>query len=698
MNVKDIGAPLERLDARLKVRGEATYAAEHRIPDCAHAVLVLSTIAAGRIAAIDTSEAERVPGALGVLTYKNVPQMDGTVSGRPGLDKRLLLLENDAILYDRQPVAVAIATTLERAQEMATLVRIAYEGQTPIASMDDPRAFAFPPKATPHDEPPNMERGDEGTARARADVVLDETYTTPIEHHNPIEPHASIAQWDGDRLTIYDATQGVFEERRKLAHTFGIPDDHVRVISPFLGGGFGCKGSVWPHQCLAAAAARFVGRPVKLVLGRNQMFGSTGHRPHTTQRIALGAQRDGTVVSMRHDVTAHTSMFDDWMEGSGEATTMMYAFPNVDIRHRLHRTNLGTPTFMRAPGEATGVYALECALDELAYELDMDPIDLRLQNYAEKDPHKDLPFTSKHQRECYTRGAHVFGWGKRDPRPRSMRDGRDLVGMGMASAFYPSQRQIAGATARIDRDGNVVVKSGTQDLGTGSYTVFTQLAARELDLPVERVRFELGDTAMPVAPNSGGSMTVGSVGSAVALACRALKEKIAASARDGRANAELEAYAEAKPGDEAKQYSPYAFGAQFAEVAVDPDFGTVRVRRMFGVYDVGRALNARTLRSQFIGGMIMGIGMALLEETHVDPRTARFMNADLAEYLLPVHADIGNIEAEVLGYVDDKINPIGTKSAGEIGIVGAASAIANAIYHATGKRVRDLPISPKKLI
>jgi xanthine dehydrogenase YagR molybdenum-binding subunit len=698
MSTIDIGEPLERRDARRKVRGEATYAAEHVVPDCVHAVLVLSEIASGRILGFDASACERVPGYLGLLTHENVPSMDGSVTGRPGLDKRLLLLENDRVVYDRQPIAVAIATTLERAQEVAVALRVTYEAQRPIAGIEDPRAVAYPPKATPHDEPADMARGDEAAARETAHAVLDVTYTTPIEHHNPIEPHASIARWDGDRLTIYDATQGVFEERRKLAHTFGIPEDHVRVLSPFLGGGFGCKGSVWPHQCLAAAAARYVGRPVKLVLGRDQMFGSTGHRPHTIQHLTLGAKRDGTVVSMRHDITAHTSQFDDWMEGSGEATTMMYAFPNVDIRHRLVKTNLGTPTFMRAPGEATGVFALECALDELAYELGIDPIALRLRNYAEEDPHKELPFTSKYQRECYERGAERFGWAKRDPRPRSMRDGRELVGMGMASAYYPSQRQKAGATVRIDREGNVVVKSGTQDLGTGSYTVFAQLAARELDVPVERVRFELGDTEMPVAPNSGGSMTVGSVGSAVALACRALKEKIAASARDGREHAELEATAVAEPGEEKKQFSPYAFGAQFAEVGVDPDFGTVRIRRMFGVFDVGRVLNARTLRSQFIGGMIMGIGMALLEQTKVDPTTARFMNANLADYLLPVHADIGEIEAEVLGYPDEHINPIGTKAAGEIGIVGSPAAIANAVFHATGRRVRDLPLHPAKLV
>jgi xanthine dehydrogenase YagR molybdenum-binding subunit len=519
-------------------------------------------------------------------------------------------------------------------------------------------------------------------------VLTGITLTTPLETHCPIEPHASVAHWEGEHLTMYDATQGVFEVRRKLASVFGIGEDRIRVISPFVGGGFGNKGSVWWHQCLAALAAREVGRPVKLVLARDQMFANTGHRACTVQELTFGARRDGTITSLTHDIIADTSTYDVFVESSGEYSSMAYAFPNAFIRHRLVRMNIGTPTFMRAPGEATGSYALEVALDDLAVHLGVDPIQLRLRNYAETDPMKDKPFSSKHLRACYERGAARIGWERRNPAPRSMRDGRELIGLGMAGGAYPSQIFNASAIVTMKPDGSVVARSGTQEIGQGSYTALAQIVAGELGIDPGRVKFELGDTSFPRAMNSGGSTTIASVGSALTLACRKLKAQIGSEPLRN----EVSATADYTTPKEREGYSCYSFCAQFAEVAVDPDFGTVRVRRMFGVFDVGRVVNARLSHSQCIGGMTMGIGMALLERTIVDPRTARIMNANLADYRVPVNADIGELDAELIAVPDTIANAAGTKPVGEIGICGAAAAVANAVFHATGRRPLELPI------
>jgi xanthine dehydrogenase YagR molybdenum-binding subunit len=691
-----LGDGYERVDARAKVRGEARYASEHQRPGMLHAVMVTSTIAKGRIGAIDLAAAQAIPGFVDAITHENAPRLNGAITGRPGLDKQLLLLQDDRIRYDRQPIGIVLAETLIAAQRAAAAIRVTYETETPLARMDDPAARFVRPAQTAHGEPPEIERGDASAALARADVVLAATYTTAVENHNPIEPHASIAEWDGDRLTIYDGTQGVFEERRKLASVFGLPAESVHVISPFVGGGFGNKGSVWSHQCLAALAARHTGRPVKLVLQRDQMFATTGHRPRTIQRIRLGADRTGTIAALEHHVTGDTSTFDTFVESSGEYSSMAYAVPNVDIRHRLVPLNVGTPTFMRAPGEATGTYALEAALDELACELGIDPIELRLRNYTDVDHGKDKPFSSKHLRECYARGAERIGWAKRAPQPRSMRQGRELIGIGMAGGAYPSQIFDASADVVMAADGTVIVRSGTHELGQGSYTALAQIAADELGVPFERVRMELGDTNFPNAMNSGGSTTIASVGSAIALAARDIKAKLGGStAAPGR---ELRARAQYTAAEKRDAYSSFSFAAQFAEVGVDVDLGTIRVRRMFGVFDVGRVINRRLAYAQCIGGMTMGVGMALLEATHRDPGTARIMNASLGDYHVPVNTDIGEIDAELIAEYDDIVNEIGTKPVGEIGICGVAAAIANAVYHATGRRVRDLPIRSRDLL
>ena len=728
----NIGAPLDRVDGHLKVTGAAKYSAEWPMPGVAYGFMVLSTVASGRIRDIDTSRAMREPGVLAVMTHRNAPHVV-TADDKAGVDKGPMVLQSDIIAYDRQPVAVVLADTFERAQHAASLVIVHYDRERPQTTFA--MGTPYKPKAV-HGKDADTVRGDAAAALAAAAVRVDHVYTTPAEHHNPMEPHATIARWDGDSLTVYDASQGVFGVRTRLAGMFGIPPENVRVIAKFIGGGFGGKGSAWPHTILTAMAAKMIGRAVKIAIWRPQMWGSVGYRSPTIQRVALGAGADGRLVSTIHEVQGQTSQIDEFVESSGILTTMLYTSPALLVTHRVTKLNVGTPTYMRAPGESTGSFALESAMDELAIATNLDPIELRLRNYADMDQDAKLPFSSKSLRECYRAGADAFGWSRRTPAPGSMRDGRMFVGLGMASATYPTNRSAASALALIDAFGNAIVQSGGVDIGTGSYTAFSQVAAEALGIPVERITFGLGDTRMPNAPNAGGSQLTASVGSAVKLAALDARNKVAAlaiadprsplagaapealDAKDGRlflkadpsrgetyaaiversGNVMVEGRADAKPGDEKKQYAMHAFGAQFAEVRVDPDLGTVRVVRQLGAFAAGRILNAKLAHSQYIGGMTFGLGMALLEETRRDDRTGRVMNANLSEYLLPVHAAVPATEAILVEEVDPHVNEIGVKGIGEIGIVGAAAAIANAVYHATGKRIRDLPITPDKLL
>jgi xanthine dehydrogenase YagR molybdenum-binding subunit len=733
-----IGQPLNRTDGRAKVTGSARYSAEHPIPHIAHAVLVLSTIPGGRIDAIDTAAASKMPGVQAVVTHLNAERLPAggkAGAGSPPAGRVLNLLQDDRIHYNNQPVAVVIADTLERARDAARHVRIKYRRQDAMLDFGQAKKSSHKPEKVKTDAP-DTNRGNIESGLRDGAAQVDVVYTTPMEHHNPMEPHATIAAWDGDHLTLYDATQYVSGVRETVAKTLGMSADKVRVISPYVGGGFGCKGSVWSHVVLAAMAARQVGRPVKLVLERPQMFGPVGGRPNTEQRLLVAASRDGTLTAMRHDVTASTSLIEDWIEPSALTTRMLYECANQQTSHRLAKLNIGTPTFMRAPGEATGTFALESALDELSYSLKIDPIQLRLQNYAEKDPESGKPWSSKSLRECYRTGAERFGWSRRTPQPRSMRAGGKLLGLGMATATYPANRRPASAMARILPDGTAVVSSGSQDLGTGTYTVMTQVAAEALGLPVEKVRFELGDTALPEAPVSGGSQSVASVAPAVQAAAVAARLKLlrmaltddasplfGASIDDvtiesgwlsrrsepsrrepvaaviGRHGGQpVEASMEAKPGEERDKYAHHSFGAVFAEVHVDPDLGEIRVERIVASYGVGRLLNRKTGYSQLMGGIVWGIGLALLEETEYDLRYGRPVNANLAEYHVPVNADVRAIDIIVLDEDDPHINSLGAKGIGEIGITGVGAAIANAVYHATGKRVRDLPITLDKVM
>lgn len=705
-----VGAPVDRVDGRLKVTGAAKYSAEVAVPNLAYGVIVTSTVANGRIAQIDDAAARRMPGVIAVMTPANAPRVNA--SGKEVGYPVLRVLQDDVVYYDRQPVAVVVADTFERATDAAAALRVRYGTAPPATRLGDVSAYK---PVQVHGKDADTRKGDAESALASAPVKVDNTYTTPVEHHNPMEPHATIAVWEGDKLTVYDATQGVVGARRKLAAVFGLPPQNVRVVSKFIGGGFGSKGSSWPHVTLAAMAAKMTGRPVKIALTRPQMFGSVGHRPRTVQRVALGAGRDGKLTSVIHQTTAHTSAFDEFVEPSGVLSTVLYGTPNLLVTHRVARLNTATPTYMRAPGESSGSFALESAIDELAYALDLDPVELRVRNETDHDA-EGLPFSSRSLVQSLRAGAERIGWSARNPRPRSMRGGNLLVGYGVAAATYPMNRSAASALVQLNADGTVVARSAGVDIGTGAYTVFSQVVADVLGVPVQRVRMELGDSAFPNAPNAGGSALSASAGSALKLAAQDVRTKLAAL--DGvepsslaSANGDtliailrkhgassVEGRADAKPGDEKKQYAMHSFGAQFAEVRVDPELGTVRLARFVNAFGAGRILNEKTAKSQFMGGAIFGIGMALLEHTRFDERSGRIMNANLAEYLVPVNADVPPMETILVPEEDPHVNEIGVKGIGEIGIVGAAAAVANAVYHATGKRIRDLPITPEKLL
>ena len=554
--------------------------------------------------------------------------------------------------------------------------------------------------------PGETQRGDVDAALATAERKVDQTYVIPRENHNPMEMYATIAAWDGDRLTLWDKTQWVDNVAEEIAAVFGIPADNVRVVSPFVGGAFGSGLRTWPHVTLAALAARVAKRPVKLTLSRREMYYGVGYRPYTVQRVALGASRDGRLIATLHDAYQETSTYEEYSEALLNATRFLHSCPNVHTRHRLAPMNVHTPTWMRAPGEASGVYGLECAMDELAVALKLDPVELRLRNEPTQDEFEKLPFSSRSTRECYRAGAERFGWSRRSPVPRSMRDGRMLIGWGMASATYPMNFAPASAIARLLPDGTAEVACASSDMGPGTWTSMTQVAAEELGLPMERVKFTLGDSRLPKTPPHGGSMTMASVGSAVQAACR--KARADALARTGgsdlgealrRLDQPVEASADSRPCDAGKRFSMHSFGAVFVEVAVDPDLAEVRVRRMVGAYGVGRIINPKTSRSQCIGGMIGGMGMALMEHSVVDTRNGRVVNANFAEYPVPVHADAPPVMEVIFVEEDDPhVNPLGVKGVAELAIVGVASAISSAVFHATGKRVRELPITPDKLL
>jgi xanthine dehydrogenase YagR molybdenum-binding subunit len=721
-----VGTPTSRVDGRLKVTGAATYAAEHAADGVVHAVVVDSAVGRGRITGIDTRAALAQPGVLTVMSHLNAPGL-AYRDNRAGLNpqgQRLHVFADDQVRFFGQPVAVAVAETLEGAQHAAGLVEVFYDARPPVTGL----ALA------PAGEPETYARGDADAALGSAEVRMEMTYRLARNHHNAMELHATIARWDGDRLTLWDKTQWVHGTRDELAAVFGIPQDAVQVISPFVGGAFGSSLRAWPHVTIAALAARATGRPVKLVLTRRQQYFGTGYRPAYDYTVQLGSDRSGRLTAMTHELRSETARYEKHEEDVLALGQMLYTTPHVRQAHWPVPLDVNAATWMRGPGYATAAFAIESAIDELAHELGIDPIELRLRNEPAGDQASGLPFSTRRLRDCYTVGAREFGWQERDPRPRSTRGGDWLIGTGVATACYDTARRPSQAWARLDATGTGLVQAATSDMGPGTYTAMTQLAADALGLTMSTVEFQLGDSAMAQAPAHGSSETMASVGSAVQDSCDKLRQQAITLAandersplhgaspaevtvRDGRLHLKndptrgetyqqllarngrthLEAAGSFTPGQ--NRFSMYAYGAVFAEAAVDAQLGLIRIRRMLGVYDAGRIINPKLADSQALGGMVGGIGMALLEHTVTDRRDGRIVNANLADYLVPVNADIGDLRAIYLDGEDREANPIGVKGLGETVQVGVAPAIANAVFHATGRRIRELPITADALL
>src|SRR5438874_2711418 len=613
MSAALIGQPLARFDGRLKVTGRATYAAEFARPKLAYGALIQSAIANGRVEKIDITAAKSAPGVIAILTRENAPRFKPypdslSKAGVPGESR--VPLQDDEIHYAGQHLGVVVAESFEQATHAVSLVRVTYQTQPPVVTLNDERVQknAIWPEKFAGREPLQVKRGDVDAALATAAHKIDFVYATPIENHNPIETYSSTGEWEApDRVLIHECTRGIKQLQRVVSNAFGLPQENVRILCPFIGGAFGSKGFQWSHTLLAAAAAKLVQRPVKLTLTRPQMFDSAGQRARTEQRFSMGAGIDGKLVALRHATTTHSSPTHEYTESCGNMSRMLYSCPNVDVTHRLVRLNLTTPCPMRAPGETPGVFALECALDELAHETNIDPVEFRLRNYAEIDEYENRPWSSKKLREAYQRGATKFGWSKRNKEPGSMRaaDGSQ-IGFGMATSIYPAGQQKAGATAILNKDGTVVVRSATHEIGTGTYTSMSQFAADTLGISIEKIRFELGDSQFPEAPNNGGSWLTSSVAPAVMGACRELKKKVGSLVNAwpneskqlndlfaGAGAETIQAEFTSEPNkEEREKFSFHSFGAVFVEVSVDI-FGQVRVRRVVGVYDVGRILNPR---------------------------------------------------------------------------------------------------------
>jgi xanthine dehydrogenase YagR molybdenum-binding subunit len=671
-----IGAPVDRIEGGEKVAGEAKYAYEYEIENVAYATALQATIARGTIRSVDATEAHALPGVIAVLTHENATTLHTE-------DGELAILQSPRVAYRGQILGAVIAESEEAAREAVPLVRFTYDEEAHDVELRSDHPGLYKPEKVNPSFATDSSDGDFAAAYAAAEITLDATYGTPAEHNNPMEPHATIAVWDGGDLTLYDSNQGAFVVQQTVAGAFGLDPKQVRVIARHVGGAFGSKGTPRPHVILTVMAAQLVERPVKLVVTRQQMFSLTGYRTPTIQRIRLGADSGGHLTAISHEVFEQSSTVREFAEQTAVVTRMMYAAPNRETSHRLVRLDVPTPSWMRAPGETPGMYALESAMDELALACGIDPVELRVRNEPDRDPESGQPFSSRNLVACLREGAERFGWDGRAAR----RDGRWLFGTGVAASTYPTRRAPSTAHATAEDDGTFTIRITASDIGTGARTALTQIAADALDVPLDHVHVEIGDSDFGQAMLAGGSMGTASWGSAVVKACRA----IVAGEREASVDTTGDIMADDK-------LAKHAFGAQFVEVRVNVDTGEIRVPRILGVFACGRIINAKTARSQFIGGMTMGISMALLEESIMDPRFGDYVNHDLATYHVASCADIEEIEAAWIDEDDLHVNPMGAKGIGEIGIVGTAAAVANAVHHATGIRIRDLPITPAKLI
>jgi xanthine dehydrogenase YagR molybdenum-binding subunit len=737
----NIGQPLTRRDGMLKVTGAARYAADHHPPGMLHAALAVSSIARGRVAFLDVAAAKAHPGVVEVITPANRPPLAQDPDEKPDpITFRLDLLQSDRVRYAGQPIAVVIAETLETATEGVSLLAPRYQIEPARVGLDATESFL--PAVVGPGFPAQAHRGDVEAELATARKTITETYETPAQYHNPMEPHAIVAAWEGDTLSIDTPSQGLAMAKLRLAGLFGLAPDKIHIRSPFLGGGFGCKGLMSGPQVLGAIAARVVGRPVKLVLRREQMFGPVGHRGPTRQTLRLGTDGDGVLVALDHHTKTVSSTFDDFFEPASDISHTLYASTAIATSYEAVRADVGTPLFMRAPGEASGSIALESAIDEMAQVWGMDPLAFRLKNYAEVEPISGKPFSSKALRECYRQGAERFGWERRPLAPRQMRD-RDglLVGWGMGTATFPAFMFAAQAKAVLRRDGSGVMETGAHDMGQGAWTALAQIAADGLGLDIDQLEFRSGNSDLPDAGIAGGSSHTATAGMAIHDAGANVITRLAdlatndqrsslygagnagVIARGGRLfrrddTSRSESYADilgragldqiegrgtsgaANPMEAHAQsdYAMHAHGAVFAEVKVDPDLGQTRVTRLVGAFAAGRIINPRMVRSQFYGGMIWGVSFALHEQAIMDRHCGRAMNANLAEYRIPVNADVPSVEAILVDEHDPHVNALGIKGVGEMGITGTAGAVANAVWHATGIRVRKFPITLDCLI
>jgi|RhiMetdeSRZDD1v2_1073273.scaffolds.fasta_scaffold104293_2 xanthine dehydrogenase YagR molybdenum-binding subunit len=733
-----VGQPLSRADGRLKVTGGARYTAD--IPGSAfvNAAIVYSTIANGRVVSIDATAAENAPGVLVVLTHKNTPRMKALPWShlRPQ-GQTYLPLQDDRVHYAGQPVALVVGATLDQATYAGTLIKVAYETNVPaIFDLRTAKEDAVEPSQRMW--PLSSSIGDADKAITGAAVQIEHTYTMPDRHHNPMEPHVTLAVWDDDgTLTLYDSTQMVVGTRKLASQVLGVPEEKINVVCEFLGGGFGGKSWSWPHTLLAALAAKVVNRPVRLQLTRAQMYSMAGHQAATVQTTALGADHDGKLTGIRHHSVNPTSIFDDYVEYAAMASRhLWHASGGISTSHKVVRVNRNSPVVLRAPMEAQGHFAVECAMDELAYATGVDPVALRLRNDTDTDPYSGRPFSTRALHKCLTQGAARFGWDNRTPEPRSMREGSYLIGQGMAAAIYTHWRWPGKARVTLNADGSALVEAAAHDIGTGTYTIMAQVAADVLGLAPDRVTVRLGDTRLPESHPAIGSSTTANATAAVMLAAQVARAKateLALAGRDapfagavakdviiaesGLALAKrnlninyaelltrnglssLVGYGDYDPVEEVNgPKAIFSFSAVFAEVRVDPDLGVVRLNRFVGAYDAGRIINPKTARSQAIGGIIWGTGQALLEQSETDPVSGQFINRNYSGYLVPTNADIPELYVLFVGDFDEEASPLGAKGLGELTAVSVAPAIANAVYHATGKRVRDLPITIEKVL
>ncbi|MCF6468754.1 xanthine dehydrogenase family protein molybdopterin-binding subunit [Nonomuraea sp. MG754425] len=672
---------MNRTEGRVKVTGLATYAAEYPVENVAYAYAVQAQIAKGRVKRVDGTAALEQPGVLAVLSCEAAPRLSGDA------DPELALFQSREVAYRGQIVAAVVADTYEIARAAAAAVRVDYDADDHDVRLSADHPGLYQPETVNPDLPSETQKGDVEEGLARAERSVDVTYRTPVLHNNPMEPHAALASWDTEgRLLVYDTSQGVTASRATIAQTLGLPPEQVRVVARHVGGGFGSKGTTRPQAILAALASRMVGRPVKIVLTRQQMFDVTGYRTPTIQRVRLGVDAEGRLTALEHMAYEQSSTLVEFAEQTSTPSRVMYAAPALRTGHRLVRLDVATPSWMRAPGECPGMYALESAMDELAYAAGLDPVELRVRNDPETEPDSGLPFSSRNLVGCLREGAHRFGWEHRDPTPGIRREGEWLIGTGVAASTYPTRRWPSQAVVTT-RDGDFLVQLAAADIGTGARTVLARIAAGVLGVAPERVHVELGDSDLPQAPLAGGSMGTASWGTAVVRAC----EELMRDGKEGRADTTEEIKADAK-------LARHAFGAQFAQVRVSSVTGEIRVSRLLGVFAAGRIVDATLARSQFLGGMTMGLGMALMEETVTDEEFGGFLHRDLAQYHVPACADAQHVEAVWLDERDDRLNPMGSKGIGEIGIVGTAAAIGNAVHHATGHRIRELPITPAKIL